>query len=123
MWPIAFPISKILDLILGHDNKAYFRRGGTPSLQSNSINRILELRALVSIHGEEHGKGPLTIDETTIIQGALDMKHKTLKDCMNPLDEVFMLDMNARMDKKTMKEVSFYSRKNAKRLGQRTRAF
>jgi metal transporter CNNM len=58
---------------------------------------------LVSIHGED--QKVLTIDETTIIQGALDMKHKTVKDCMSPIEKLFMLDINQRMDKRTMKEV------------------
>jgi hypothetical protein len=37
------------------------------------------------------------------------MKHKTLKDCMTPLADLFMLDINARMDKNTMKEVKTIS--------------
>jgi len=39
--------------------------------------RRAQLKALVSIHGKEAGKGgDLTHDETTIIQGALDLTEK-----------------------------------------------
>lgn len=61
-YPIAYPIGKILDRILGH-NDALFRRA--------------QLKALVSIHSQEAGKGgELTHDETTIISGALDLTEK-----------------------------------------------
>ncbi|KAL5713743.1 DUF21 domain-containing protein [Ranunculus cassubicifolius] len=61
-FPIAYPIGKVLDLVLGH-NDALFRRA--------------QLKALVSIHGLEAGKGgDLSHDETTIISGALDLTLK-----------------------------------------------
>lgn len=61
-YPIAYPIGKILDFLLGH-NQALFRRA--------------QLKALVSIHSQEAGKGgELTHDETTIISGALDLTEK-----------------------------------------------
>jgi metal transporter CNNM len=48
--------------VLGH-NDALFRRA--------------QLKALVSIHSQEAGKGgELTHDETTIISGALDLTEK-----------------------------------------------
>ncbi|GKC84510.1 DUF21 domain-containing protein-like protein isoform X2, partial [Tanacetum coccineum] len=53
---------EMLDWVLGH-NDALFRRA--------------QLKALVSIHGQEAGKGgELTHDETTIISGALDLTEK-----------------------------------------------
>ncbi|XP_062144386.1 putative DUF21 domain-containing protein At1g03270 isoform X2 [Alnus glutinosa] len=61
-YPIAYPIGKVLDAVLGH-NDALFRRA--------------QLKALVSIHSQEAGKGgELTHDETTIISGALDLTEK-----------------------------------------------
>ncbi|KAJ6355869.1 hypothetical protein OIU78_004072 [Salix suchowensis] len=61
-YPISYPIGKVLDCVLGH-NEALFRRA--------------QLKALVSIHGQEAGKGgELTHDETTIISGALDLTEK-----------------------------------------------
>ncbi|WMV47146.1 hypothetical protein MTR67_040531 [Solanum verrucosum] len=61
-YPISYPIGKVLDAVLGH-HSALFRRA--------------QLKALVSIHGIEAGKGgELTHDETTIIRGALDLATK-----------------------------------------------
>ncbi|CAJ1905891.1 unnamed protein product [Sphenostylis stenocarpa] len=61
-YPIAYPIGKVLDVLLGHSH-ALFRRA--------------QLKALVSIHSQEAGKGgELTHDEATIISGALDLTEK-----------------------------------------------
>ncbi|KMS98756.1 hypothetical protein BVRB_3g069330 [Beta vulgaris subsp. vulgaris] len=61
-YPISYPIGKVLDCLLGH-NEVLFRRA--------------QLKALVSIHSKEAGKGgELTHDETTIISGALDLTEK-----------------------------------------------
>ncbi|KAG6576694.1 DUF21 domain-containing protein, partial [Cucurbita argyrosperma subsp. sororia] len=51
----------------------------------------------------EQGKGgELTQEETTIITGALDMTLKTAKDAMTPLSKLFSLDINSKLDEKTM---------------------
>ncbi|KAK9137179.1 hypothetical protein Sjap_007773 [Stephania japonica] len=83
-YPIAYPIGKVLDLVLGH-NDALFRRA--------------QLKALVSIHGKEAGKGgELTHDETTIISGALDLTEKTAEEAMTPIESTFSLDVNSKLD-------------------------
>ncbi|KAK9139629.1 hypothetical protein Scep_009310 [Stephania cephalantha] len=83
-YPIAYPIGKVLDLVLGHDD-ALFRRA--------------QLKALVSIHGKEAGKGgELTHDETTIISGALDLTEKTAEEAMTPIESTFSLDVNSKLD-------------------------
>ncbi|RVX21012.1 putative DUF21 domain-containing protein [Vitis vinifera] len=83
-YPIAFPIGKVLDAVLGH-NDALFRRA--------------QLKALVSIHGQEAGKGgELTHDETTIISGALDLTEKTAEEAMTPIESTFSLDVNSKLD-------------------------
>ncbi|XP_021911048.1 DUF21 domain-containing protein At2g14520-like, partial [Carica papaya] len=70
-FPVAFPISKLLDFLLGHGHVALFRRA--------------ELKTLVNLHGNEAGKGgELTHDETTIIAGALELTEKTASDAMTP---------------------------------------
>ncbi|KAH9290427.1 hypothetical protein KI387_034544, partial [Taxus chinensis] len=52
-----------------------------------------KLKALVSIHGLEAGKGgELTHDETTIISGALDLTEKTTQEAMTPIESTFSLD-------------------------------
>ncbi|KAK9083962.1 hypothetical protein Scep_030433 [Stephania cephalantha] len=78
-YPIAYPIGKMLDCVLGH-NEALFRRA--------------QLKVLVSIHSQEAGKGgELTHDETTIISGALDLTEKTAEEAMTPIESTFSLDV------------------------------
>ncbi|KVH93375.1 protein of unknown function DUF21 [Cynara cardunculus var. scolymus] len=75
-FPIAYPISKLLDYLLGHEHVALFRRA--------------ELKTLVNFHGNEAGKGgELTHDETTIIAGALELTEKTASDAMTPISDTF----------------------------------
>ncbi|KAH9314630.1 hypothetical protein KI387_023257, partial [Taxus chinensis] len=57
-----------------------------------------KLKALVSIHGLEAGKGgELTHDETTIISGALDLTKKTTQEAMTPIESTFSLDVNSKL--------------------------
>ncbi|XP_022988772.1 DUF21 domain-containing protein At2g14520 isoform X2 [Cucurbita maxima] len=88
-FPIAYPISKLLDFLLGYGHVALFRRA--------------ELKALVNLHGNEAGKGgELTHDETTIIAGALELTEKTASDAMTPISETFVIDINAKLDRNLM---------------------
>ncbi|KAI3843829.1 hypothetical protein MKW92_034710 [Papaver armeniacum] len=84
-YPVAYPIGKILDLVLGHNNEGLFRRA--------------QLKALVSIHSKEAGKGgELTHDETTIISGALDLTEKTAEEAMTPIESTFSLDVDSKLN-------------------------
>ncbi|XP_059459979.1 DUF21 domain-containing protein At5g52790-like [Corylus avellana] len=88
-FPIAYPISKLLDWLLGKGHSALLGR--------------TELKTLVDMHGIKAGKGgELTHDETTIITGALDMTQKTAKDAMTPISEIFSLHMESKLDEQTM---------------------
>ncbi|KAK2980464.1 hypothetical protein RJ640_028872 [Escallonia rubra] len=90
-YPIAYPIGKVLDYVLGH-NDALFRRA--------------QLKALVSIHSQEAGKGgELTHDETTIISGALDLTEKTAEEAMTPIESTFSLDVNSKLDWEAMGKI------------------
>ncbi|XP_058069660.1 DUF21 domain-containing protein At2g14520-like isoform X2 [Magnolia sinica] len=89
-YPVAYPISKLLDVILGDGHVALFRRA--------------ELKTLVDFHGNEAGKGgELTRNETTIIAGALELTEKTARDAMTPISETFAIDINAKLDRDMMK--------------------
>lgn len=88
-FPIAYPISKLLDSLLGKGHVALFRRA--------------ELKTLVNLHGNEAGKGgELTHDETTIIAGALELTEKKAKDAMTPLSHTFSIDINAKIDRELL---------------------
>ncbi|KAH0748947.1 hypothetical protein KY290_028179 [Solanum tuberosum] len=90
-YPIAYPIGKILDCVLGH-HEVLFRRA--------------QLKALVSIHSQEAGKGgELTHDETTIISGALDLTEKTAEEAMTPIESTFSLDVNSKLDWEAMGKI------------------
>ncbi|MCO5571185.1 hypothetical protein L7F22_024919 [Adiantum nelumboides] len=89
-FPITYPISKVLDILLGKRHAALFCRA--------------ELKTLVNLHGNEAGKGgELTHDETTIITGALELTQKTAKDAMTPITMVFCLEASAKLDMDTMR--------------------
>ncbi|XP_031501006.1 DUF21 domain-containing protein At4g14240-like isoform X3 [Nymphaea colorata] len=91
-YPIAYPIGKILDFLLGHNESALFRRA--------------QLKALVSIHSKEAGKGgELTHDEATIISGALDLTEKTAEAAMTPIESTFSLDVNSKLDWEAMGKI------------------
>ncbi|XP_022642378.1 DUF21 domain-containing protein At4g33700 isoform X3 [Vigna radiata var. radiata] len=88
-FPVAYPISKLLDYLLGHRHEALFRRA--------------ELKTLVNLHGNEAGKGgELTHDETTIIAGALELTEKTASDAMTPITEIFSIDISSKLDRELM---------------------
>ncbi|KAK8290637.1 hypothetical protein V6Z12_D06G009300 [Gossypium hirsutum] len=90
--PISYPISKVLDWMLGKGHAALLRRA--------------ELKTFVDFHGNEAGKGgDLTHDETTIIAGALEMTEKTAKVAMTPISNAFSLDLDTSLDLETLNKV------------------
>ena len=95
--PVSYPLAKLLDLVLGSDHSAFFRRA--------------ELGALVKMHGAEgpssgHNTEVLSPDEVTIIRAALDMESKCARDAMQPLDVVFCLPRSSgRLDLPTMQRI------------------
>ncbi|XVF73732.1 hypothetical protein PTKIN_Ptkin13bG0006300 [Pterospermum kingtungense] len=90
--PISYPISKLLDWMLGKGHAALLHRA--------------ELKTFVDFHGNEAGKGgDLTHDETTIIAGALEMTEKTAKVAMTPLSNAFSLDLDIALDSETLNKV------------------
>jgi len=91
---IAWPISKVLDAILGAQHPTYFKKRG-------------ELKELITHHGNENVEhGILTMDETTIMKGALDMKDKTAMDVMTPLEKVFMLRVDQKLDQDVVQQIA-----------------
>ncbi|KAK4797336.1 hypothetical protein SAY86_029662 [Trapa natans] len=88
-FPISYPISKVLDWLLGRTHSALYRR--------------VELKTLVDLHAHEAGMGgELTHQETIIIGGALGLTEKMAKDAMTPISETFSLDINSKLDMVTM---------------------
>jgi len=86
-FPISWPISKLLDFLLGKDNKTRYRR--------------TELRELVKLHGKQEDN--LSHEEVNIISGALDLKRKTILHILKPIQDVIMLNIT---------EILTYEKKN-----------
>ncbi|KAL2933868.1 hypothetical protein RDABS01_016987 [Bienertia sinuspersici] len=88
-FPVAHPINKLLDLLLGRGHVALFRRA--------------ELKTRVNFHDNEAGKGgELTHVETTIIAGALELTEKKAGHAMTPISNTFAIDINSTLDRVTM---------------------
>jgi len=84
---VAWPIGKLLDLILGTHTPTRFERK--------------ELKELIHLHSQAQ-KGYLSSDETTVIKGALDLTEKTAVNCMTPLEKLFMLEWHQKLDEETL---------------------
>ncbi|KAK9829089.1 hypothetical protein WJX72_003831 [[Myrmecia] bisecta] len=89
---IAWPISKILDYVLGGHETALYRRA--------------QLKEFVNLHGHHEGLGgQLNPDEVSIIAGALDLTDKTAAARMTPLHRVYMLSSDTILNSDTVKEI------------------
>ena len=83
MFPIAWPIAKILDFFLGEEHGALYKKA--------------ELKEFVTLHGQTYG-GDLSADEVKIMQGALSLHTKTVDQVMTRLEMVFMLEADILLD-------------------------
>ncbi|KAF2494609.1 DUF21-domain-containing protein [Lophium mytilinum] len=93
MWimsPIAWPIAKLLDYLLGKNHGATYKKAG--------------LKTLVDLH-KTLGTSPddrLNQDEVTIISAVLDLKDKSVGSIMTPLNDVFTMSADTVLDEKMM---------------------
>ncbi|XP_048379045.1 metal transporter CNNM4-like [Stegostoma tigrinum] len=87
-FPLSYPISKMLDCVLGQEiGKVYSRE------------KILEM---LKVTGPYNG---LEADELNMIQGALELRSKTVEDIMTPIHDCFMVSSDAILDFSTMSEI------------------
>lgn len=92
LWPIAWPVSRILHYVLGPHHGTVYRR--------------VELKELVTMHAAAGGRGgDLKHDTVTIVGGALDMQAKVAKQAMTPIEHVHMLPLTARLDYPTLERI------------------
>ncbi|PAA57531.1 hypothetical protein BOX15_Mlig009042g1 [Macrostomum lignano] len=133
MSPIAFPISKLLDCILGTDHETVFKReelkslvsfhgpetrrqplsgrmsarSRTSSLVSNATAGAGELTSAGSGDNpsDQHRRSVLTRDEVTIIRGALELTSVTAGDACTPIEKVFMLSDELTLDSNTRQRI------------------
>ncbi|KAN0061850.1 hypothetical protein ACQY0O_005843 [Thecaphora frezii] len=91
LWPIAYPVSRVLHWTLGPHHGIVYRRG--------------ELKELVNMHAATAGRGDLNTDTVTIVGGALDLQEKVVKQAMTPIDKVFMIPLDAKLDYNMLQEI------------------
>eukprot|EP01080_Neovahlkampfia_damariscottae_P008950 gene8950-899_t len=95
-FPIAFPVSILLDKMLGKDHKTFYRRG--------------QLKELVSIHARKENSvepenGPLSSKELHLIRGALELQEKTVTMVMTPIESVYMIENSSIFDQTLLDEL------------------
>ncbi|GAA94899.1 hypothetical protein E5Q_01554 [Mixia osmundae IAM 14324] len=89
-FPIAYPIAKLLDYLLGEDHGTTYRKA--------------ELKTFVGLH-RHLGSDNLDEDEVTIISSVLELSEKTVEEIMTPIDDVFSLAADQILDETTVKEI------------------
>lgn len=98
-YPVSKPLSLLLDRMLGASDG--------PHLHTRA-----ELGLIISEHKLYDDDSELDEDEVEIIQGALQLSNKTVKDIMSPIKSVYWLKPDAVLDAKTVDEIKLrgYSR-------------
>ncbi|CAK5265731.1 unnamed protein product [Mycena citricolor] len=89
---ISWPVAKLLEFVLGSHHGIIYRRA--------------ELKELIAMHSaQEHHGGDLKMDTVAIIGATLDLQEKIVRDAMTPIENVFMLSIDARLDYDLMKKI------------------
>ncbi|XP_068424576.1 metal transporter CNNM1 [Clinocottus analis] len=87
-FPIAYPVSKILDILLHQEISSFYTRE--------------KLVAMLRVTDPYHD---LVKEELNIIQGALELRTKTVEDVLTPLSDCYMVSSDATLDFCTMSDV------------------
>lgn len=82
-WPIAWPVSKLLDTLIGRELPALYSRE--------------ELEHLVREHAE-HAASSIDHDESRIVSGALRFSKQTVADIAMPAAQAFTLSIDDQLD-------------------------
>lgn len=104
LFPIAFPISKLLDYTLGHD-------GGVTVYKKQEIATMMMLQMEEGQKsrnmGDSHGD-ILHHEEVEMIGNALKFREMTVSEVMTPLKDVFCLSLSENLGYKTLSEIFKY---------------
>ncbi|KAL8220653.1 UNVERIFIED_CONTAM: hypothetical protein K2H54_051576 [Gekko kuhli] len=87
-FPLSYPISKILDRILGKEMGTIYNR-----------EKLMEMLKVTEPYSD------LLKEELNIIQGALELRSKTVEYVMTPLCDCFLLSIDATLDFDTMSDI------------------
>ncbi|TRY93595.1 hypothetical protein DNTS_005192 [Danionella cerebrum] len=86
--PLSYPISKLLDCVLGQEIGTVYNR-----------EKLVEMLKVTEPYND------LVKEEMNMIQGALELRTKTVEDIMTPLNNCFMINSDAILDFNTMSEI------------------
>ncbi|KAI1900937.1 hypothetical protein AGOR_G00054970 [Albula goreensis] len=87
-FPLSYPISKLLDCVLGQEIGTVYNR-----------EKLVEMLKVTEPYND------LVKEELNMIQGALELRTKTVEDVMTPLSNCFMIHSDAVLDFNTMSEI------------------
>ncbi|XP_023654696.1 metal transporter CNNM2-like isoform X2 [Paramormyrops kingsleyae] len=87
-FPASYPVSKLLDYLLGQEIGTVYNR-----------EKLLEMLRVTDPYND------LVKEELNIIQGALELRTKTVEDVMTPLRDCFMIAGDAILDFNMMSEI------------------
>ncbi|KAJ8250339.1 hypothetical protein COCON_G00222610 [Conger conger] len=87
-FPASYPVSKLLDHVLGQEIGTVYNR-----------EKLLEMLRVTDPYND------IVKEELNIIQGALELRTKTVDDVMTPLRDCFMITGDAILDFGTMSEI------------------
>ncbi|XP_059373420.1 metal transporter CNNM2-like isoform X1 [Carassius carassius] len=87
-FPASYPVSKLLDHVLGQEIGTVYNR-----------EKLLEMLRVTDPYND------LVKEELNIIQGALELRTKTVEDVMTPLQDCFMIGADTILDFNTMSEI------------------
>uniref|UniRef100_A0A8C1YSJ8 Metal transporter n=1 Tax=Cyprinus carpio TaxID=7962 RepID=A0A8C1YSJ8_CYPCA len=87
-FPASYPVSKLLDYLLGQEIGTVYNR-----------EKLLEMLRVTDPYND------LVKEELNIIQGALELRTKTVEDVMTPLRDCFMITGDAMLDFNSMSEI------------------
>ncbi|KAJ7993724.1 hypothetical protein DPEC_G00257640 [Dallia pectoralis] len=87
-FPLSWPISKLLDCVLGQEIGTVYNR-----------EKLVEMLRVTEPYND------LVKEELNMIQGALELRTKTVEDVMTPIGDSFMIHSDAVLDFNTMSEI------------------
>ncbi|CAD5228412.1 unnamed protein product [Bursaphelenchus okinawaensis] len=90
-FPVAWPISKVLDLLVGETGR--------------NIYNCEELKTLVQYHHDRQQDQSVSMKLLELVVGAYKLPENKIKDVMTPMDKVYMLDENTLMTDAVCREI------------------
>ena len=91
---VAYPISKLLDRLLGAEVSGVYTRQG--------LFQLIKLNAESAVHAKESG---LTKEDAKILGGALTFQDRSVSDVMTPLSRCFSLPIDTILDRQAFLDI------------------